>query len=184
MNIINVPEFNISSFSIGIPNKRHNNGYGSILSYDGYDIIIQTPLCVVENIDMKDKKQLSLSFKLADNFEYFQFFCSLHELIIKHLCRYSENSEYDIMSEYNSDQVEIRKNVYSHISKVNDTEMFMKLQILDKTQFFDRMKTEISGLELKNGDQVVCIIKSNQLSMNEKTSIHSWNCVQCLVWDK
>lgn len=182
MKIINVPEFNISSFAIGIPKKRHNDGYGSVLSYNGDDIIIQTPICRVEYIDTKEENQLCLSFKLSDNFEYFQFFCSLHELIIKHLCRYAENQQYDILINTKGEHEDIRKCYISSITKWNDTDMYLKLNILKKTQFFEKTKQQISNLEIQNGDYVVCIIKANQLSMHIDNASNSWDCIQCLRW--
>lgn len=181
MNIINIPEFNISSFSIGIPNKRNPNGYGSVIKYDGQDTIVQTPICKVEHIDTKDSQNLSLIFKLSKNFEYFQFFCSLHELIIRHLCRYAENNKYLILDDTRGDHEEVRKLFSPNIFK-SDTNMYVKLKLNKKTQFFEKNTQEISGLEIKRGDYVICIIKANQISMDDKSANHTWDCIQCLKW--
>lgn len=184
MSIINVPDFNISSFSIGAPLKRRNKGYGCILNYNGNDIVLQTPLCKIESINLKEENTLSIVFKLSDNFEYFQFFCSLYELIIKNLCRYSINNKYDILSGCEGDHEKIRKVFKSHVSKINDTDMIINLKVKNNTLFFDSNKQSISGLELNVGDYVVCIIGSNQVSMDEDGSVHTWDCKQCLRWKK
>lgn len=179
--MIYVPDFNISSFVINPPSKRPKGDYGSVLNYDNNDIIIQTPVCCVNNVDIKEDS-MNIKFKLSDNFEYFQFFSILHELIIKHLIRYYGNDNYNILSESSGDPDDIRKRFIPYIRKMNDTEMLISLKLLKKTEYFDRNKREISGLEIKPGDYVVCIIKSNQLSIDSISATHTWNCLQCLVW--
>jgi hypothetical protein len=181
MSIINVPEFNISSFSIGTPMERHQGGYGSVVKYNGEDIILQTPLCKVEFVDYKEDK-LSIIFKLSDNFEYFQFFCSLHELIVKNLCRYAGSDKYKILSSCLGEHENIRKKFTSYVIKMNDTDMIINLKLRKSSKFFERTKQSISGLEVKRGDYVVCMIKANQISMDEETSTHTWDCIQCLRW--
>lgn len=178
MGLIKISDFNISSFAIGIPMKRPKGGYGSQLKYNGNEIIIQTPICLIDYID---KETMGITFKLADNFEYFQFFCSIHELIIKYLMRYNNNEDYDILTNISGNE-EIRKNFNSYVKKINDTEMNINMKIRKNTLFFTKNKQEISGLEFKRGDYVVCLIKPNQLSMDSISANHSWDCVQCLKW--
>lgn len=180
MSIIKVSDFSISSFSVGIPNKRHNNGYGSVILYEGKDIYIQTPVCKVENIG---EDTICISFKLADNFEHFQFFCSLYELVLRHLFRYHSNEKYDILSESDGSQEDMRKRFYSYVYKYNDTDMIIKMKILKKSRYFDRNKNEVTLKTVTKDNLVVCIIKSNQLSMDSKSASHSWDCVQCLIWE-
>ena len=60
--------------------------------------------------------------------------------------------------------------------------MNINMKIRKNTLFFTKNKQEISGLEFKRGDYVVCLIKPNQLSMDSISANHSWDCVQCLKW--
>lgn len=179
--MIYVPDFNISSFVIHPPVQRPKGDYGSVLNYDNDDIIVQTPVCYVNCVNVKEN-YINIQFKLSDNFEYFQFFSILHELIIKHLIRYQGNENYNILGDSSGDPDDIRKRFVPYIKKMNDTEMLISLKLLKKTEYFDKNKQEISGLEIKQGDYVVCIIKSNQLSMDSISATHTWNCLQCLVW--
>lgn len=183
MSLIKVSDFNISSISIGIPIKRHNNGYGSIINYNGQDIIIQTPLCKVEFIDTKEENIMVISFKLSNNFEHFQLFCSIHELIIKHLCRYSESENYEILTDTGSNHEQVRTKFVSYVTNCQRTTMQIKLKLLNKTSYFAKNTQLISGLEIKPGDTVVCIIKANQISMDSESATHTWDCLECLKWN-
>ena len=189
--MILVKDFNISSINIGFPIKR-TNGYGIEIKYKSSNIVIQTPICKVEEIHFKEtvdeetnvvtKPYMIVSFKLADNFEYFQFFCSVHELIIKFLCRCSENENYEILSETQGDHEEIRKRFVAYAKKYDDKEMSIKLNIYKNTSYFQKNTNSISGLEVKRGDYVVCIINANQISVDDESATHTWDCKQCLVW--
>lgn len=188
--MILVKDFNISSINIGFPIKR-KSGYGIEIKYDTSNIVIQTPICKVEKIVMKEsieengtiiKPHMIVSFKLADNFEYFQFFCSVHELMIKFLCRCSENPNYEILSKCSGNHEEIRKNFVAYARKFDDKEMSLKMILHKNTNFFQKNTNSISGLEVKEGDYVICIINANQISVDEDSATHTWDCKQCLVW--
>ena len=153
-----------------------------MIKYDRNEIIIQSPICKLEYLGQCNNL-FSMLFKLSDNFEYFQFFCSLHELIIKNLCRYADNSEYEIMKKYDSkDQEHIRKSFRSHVVKTNDIDMIISLKINENTKFFNKEKEEITVKDIKKGDYVVCIMKSNKIELSEEYFLHTWDCIQCLKW--
>ncbi len=182
--IVDIKNFNISSLSLTNPLQR-SNGYGFKLIYDGSDFRFQLPLCVVLDVNIKgDKSFIYVSFKFSDNFDYFQFFCIVYEMIIKHLCRYSTKQDYDILKNTDGSPEEIRESFKTTAKKINSRDMGVSMKIQKNTLFFDKTKREISGLEIKPGDTVVCMIKTNGVSVDETTAGQTWVCTQCLKWNK
>lgn len=174
--LIDIKTFNISSLCILNPVAR-NNGYGSKLIYDGYDFKFQLPLCIVSNLD---ENHLLVKFELSENFDYFQFFCSVNELIIKYLIRYSTNPTYSILKNTDGNQDDVRAAFKSTIFKIDTTNILIKLKVLKSTLYFDKTKREISGLEIKPGDKVVCMISPNPIVSDDISASQVWTCTQCL----
>lgn len=181
-SIVKIKDFNISSIGFSNPMKR-NNGYGCKLIYDGNDFRFQLPLAIVNDVDLDgDKPTITVNFKLSDNFDYFQFFCIINELVVKHLGRYATNPNYDILKDTDGSQEEIRDVFYTNINKVDGTDIKCVLKVNKSSLYFDNKKSEISGYEIKPGDKVVCMVKTNGLVVDNKSSGLHWICTQCLKW--
>jgi hypothetical protein len=181
---VDVETYNMSLLNISNPIKR-NNGYGSQLTYNGNKFIIQTPLCIVSTVDVKNDNFISLRFKLAQNFSHFQFFCSVHELNIRYLTRLYTNPNYnDILTSTDGSEESIREVYDQAVKKVNNTEMYMELKLKKSTLFYNNKKDEMSGLEIEPGDRVVCLIKTNGLVFDEKSANQAWICEECLLYKK
>jgi len=184
MNLIKIKDFNISSVGIKNPLKR-TNGYGSEIAYNGLSFVIQSPVVELSHVEVKGdneekKKYLAGTFQLSDNFEYFQIFCSIHELIIRYLVRYSTYPDYDILKNTDGSEDEIREKFTSSINKSSNSNMFIKVKLTNETMFFDKKKYKISGLELNKGDKVIFIIRPNPIVSDNESAAQSWTCIQCL----
>lgn len=176
---LDVKNYNISLLNIHNPIKR-KTGYNSKIMYKGKDFKVQTPLCTVKDINLKsDKPFILLSFKIASNFSYLQFFSNIHELCIENLIKNSTNSSYDILKNVNGEE-EVRKAFQTTVKKNNDVEMTIRMKINKSTLYFDKEQKVISGLEIQKDDKIVCIIKTNGLVADNNTSSQVWVCLQCL----
>lgn len=166
---LDIKNYNISKIKILNPIKR-SNGYCSKILYNSKEFKIQTPLCTVREIDIKSEKPyIKISFKISKNFNHFQFFSNVHELCIENLITNTKN-----------DEESVREKFIKNFEKENDSEIVMKLKLNKSTLFFDKNKTEISGLEIKKNDHIICSIKTNGILYDEKSSTQMWNCIQCL----
>lgn len=179
MRKLDVKNYNISLLNIHNPVRR-KTGYNSKIMYSGKDFKVQTPLCVVKDINLKsDKPFIQLSFKIASNFSYLQFFSNVHELCIENLTKNSTNPSYDILKNVNGEE-EVRKAFQATVEKTNDVEMTIRMKINKSTLYFDKDRKVISGLEIQKGDKIVCIVKTNGLVADNNTATQVWVCLQCL----
>lgn len=176
---IDVKNYNIGLLNVKNPTYR-KNGYNSKILYNGKDFKIQTPLCVVKDISTKsDKPFILVSFKIATNFNFFQFFSNIHEICIEHLLKYSKNPNFDILKNV-SDEEAIRKAFKATVEKQNDAEMTIRIKLNKNTLFFNKEQNEISGLEIQKEDKIVCILKTNGIVSDINTASQVWVCTQCL----
>ena len=74
----------------------------------------------------------------------------------------------------------IREAFIPTTKKISDAEMSIKIKLNKSTKFFDKQQTEISGLEFKPGDKIVCILKTHGVVSDQNTSTQVWIGVQCL----
>lgn len=162
MEKLNVKKYNISQLILDAPQKI-TNGYNFRILYNGNDFCLQTPLCLVNEVDIKSPKPyIKVSFELAKNFSHFQFFCGLNQQI--------------------KEMVESRgfvKNFDSSSKRENDL-MTLYIKLNKETKYFDKKQTEISGLEIKKGDKVVILLENRGVFADEKGVIFRWTGSQIL----
>lgn len=170
MEKLNVKDYAIGNLKLTKPYSRPN-GYNSKILYNGKDFKVQSPLCTIKEIDIKNQKPfIKVSFKISNNFNHFQFFCNIKEICIEHLGKYITQSSED----------EIREKFISTIEKNKESEIIIKIKLNKSTIFFDKEKKEIHGLELKQGDKVILLLKTNGLLWDDISASQVWICLQCL----
>lgn len=171
--MIHVKDFNISAFSVRPPTKRSNRGYGSVVTYDNRDVLVQTPVCTVAKIT---DDGVAMTFPLAENFEHFQFFCSIYEIMLKRIERDVAQNP-DILG----GAPDVRSKFRTTVVKTGGSEMTVFAKTSGKTKCFTEQRQEISILELKPEDKVVAVIRSGQISMDSEAANHSWDMVQIMI---
>lgn len=171
--MIHVKDFNISSFAVRPPTKRSNRGYGSVVTYNNQDVMTQTPVCTVEKIS---DDGIAMTFSLAENFEHFQFFCSIYEIMLKRIEREIAQNP-DILTGVTDARSKFRTTAV----KSGGSEMTIFAKTSKKTKCFTEDRQEISILELKAGSKIVAVIRSGQISMDAESANHSWDMVQLMI---
>ena len=162
MEKLNVKKYNISQLTIDAPHKI-TNGYNFRILYCGNEFCLQTPLCYVDEVDVKSKKQyIKVSFELSKNFNHFQFFCGLNQQIKETVESKGFIQELDSSSKRENDL------------------MILRIKLNKETKFFDKKQTEISGLEIKKGDKVVVLLENKGVFADEKGVIFRWTGSQVL----
>jgi hypothetical protein len=178
---IDVKTYNISLINIESPKERNLSNYNSKILYNNNNFNIQSPLCTVIDIDTKsESKYIHMKFNLSSNFNHFQFFSNINELSIEYLKKISKNHKYNILTNKNKTEESIRESFIPTTNKLSDSEMIIKVKLNKSTTYFDKEKTEISGLEIKKNDKVVCILKTNGILVDQNTASLTWICQECL----
>lgn len=172
MERIDVKNYNIGFLNISRSTQRPD-GCNSKILYNNKDFKVQTPLCIVKEIDLKcDKPFIKVSFKISSNFNYFQFFSNINELCIEKLTK-----------TWDLDEDEVRHKFLPTTEKNKDSEMIIKIKVNKSTIYFNNKKQEIHGLEIKKEDKIVCMLKTNGLISDSDSASQVWIALQCLKYN-
>lgn len=179
--VLDIKTYNISMLTINPPVEKKGGYYISDILYNKLNFKFQSPLFKIVKIDLKaDKPYMLAKFKLANNFEYYQFFSGIFELCIEHLMKFYGHPRMSILKNTDGTEDDVRKNFKTNTDKISDAEMCFKIKLNKQTLFFDSKKQEISGLELKQGDKIVCILKTKGLVSDNNTASQMWTASQVL----
>lgn len=178
---IDVKTYNLSLFTITNPVKT-TAGYFSKILYNNCDFKLQTPLCTVTEVNTKiDKPYMFIKFMISVNFNHFQFFSNIYEISIDYLSKYMTlNTKIRLLENVANVDEKIREAFVKTANKQSNSEMMIKVKLNKSTMYFDKNKSEISGLEIEAGDKVVCILKTQGISSDKNTSTQAWTGIQCL----
>jgi len=173
---INVKTYNVSLLTIGQTIKRPS-GWANKILYNNKNFSIQTPLCEVLEVNTKNQPHIHLKFKLSKNFCHFQFFSNIEEIIINKII-----SSDTILKNIEKKEKNARESFIRTVEKISDSEMTLRIKLTASTEYFDKQKEQISGLEIKKGDNVVCLIKTQGIVSDDNTASQLWLCQQCLKY--
>ena len=173
---LNVKTYNITQLKIARPVKIPN-GFNLKTLYNSQDFQVQTPLCKITEINLdNDKPYLKIKFTISNNFQHFQFFFGLNQLIIENLEKHSKTN-LAIMKKVNEN---IEGNFSSSINKIDDEEIEILIRVNKETLYFNKTKDQIHNSELKVGNKVVALIFNKGIFVDNYNANLRWTATQIL----
>lgn len=151
---------NMNDFDFG-PKKHTAIGINHEFLYNEENFYVQTPVCEVLDIN-HEKNTLKIQFTRDYNHNHFQFFCGLNDLFFKYIRRNYKETDF----------------IYS--VSCGPFIVFNTKICKDKTLYFNDKKEMIISKDIKEGDLVLCLLKTKGLWVDSKTSSMKWNTFQVL----
>jgi hypothetical protein len=157
---IDIKNYNIEKFTFYKPMKT-KIGLNSKLTYESNEFEYETPKCKI--IDTDNEKYCKISFNFLKHFSHFEFLSNLEKKCFEQIKKMNKNMTIDN---------------YRSCIEHNDEFLTINVKLVPKSNYFNKRQYMISKYDLQKNDEVILLLNTKGIWMDENSCTLKWNCFQ------